>query len=418
MNKKDWYDLAYAFKKAALWKKINEEELFAVRLPAKKTSSKHIGYCLIMGRNGEHRALAVYVGEEGFSSYRRIMTDEHQSFADMLTQDCIQCSMERKEDLSEDELLEIREYCQESGVPFRAPFPQFTRYAPYCIPYMPREKGDWQTIRAALETVLKMNEVMTSTGKAALGLRPIEVSRTGQKYGAEQLCWFPDLPDRQTDQVTIPLYSVENGVLKTERIPLPPPREIRYREPDRFNEIAIARMRKNPQKGCWAAEVIRVPAPVDGDPPYVPAMLMVVDEGGMVRGPVVAEGAEYDPNEIIDKLSEALGSDYPACIQVRTEETRALLSEFCRKAKIRLEEVQESEPLDEAIGNFLEGVHGSDSDDGEGAGTDLEQILYMLAEMSVEEIRQIPDFVLDQMLMVPEVLPPDIIAKIKKAKKK
>ena len=127
MNKKDWYDLAYAFKKAALWKKINEEELFAIRLPAKKTSSKHIGYCLIMGRNGEHRALAVYVGEEGFSSYRRIMTDEHQSFADMLTQDCIQCSMERKEDLSEDELLEIREYCQESGVPFRAPFPQFTR---------------------------------------------------------------------------------------------------------------------------------------------------------------------------------------------------------------------------------------------------------------------------------------------------
>ena len=414
MDKKDWYDLAYAFRKAALWKKIDEDELFAVRLPAKKTSSKHIGYCVIMGRNGEHRALAVYVGEEGFSSFRRIMTEEHRSFADMLIQDCVQCSMERREDLSEEELSELREYCQASGAPFRAPFPQFTRYAPYCMPYTPKEKGDWQAIRAALETVLKMNEAMTSAGKAVLGLRPVEVSPTGQNYGAEQLGWFLK---QQTNEVTIPLYSVENGVLRTERIPLPPPREIRYREPDRFNEIAIARMRKNPQQGCWSAEVIRVPAPVDGDPPYVPAMLMVVDEAGLVRGPVVAECAVYDPNEMLEKLLEAMEGSYPACIRVRTEETRVLLAEFCRRAKIRLEVTDEAEALEEAIDSLTEHMDGGGDDGGED-GSYLDMVMQMIADMSVEELRQIPDAILDQLTEITELLPGDLADKIRKANHK
>lgn len=414
MNKKDWYDLAYAFRKAALWKKIDEEELFAVRLTANRESPDRIGYCVIMGRNGDHRALAVYVGEEGFSSYRRITTDEQRSFADMLTQDCVQCSLEKKEELSEEELSEIREYCRNTGALFRAPFPQFTRYAPYRMPYLIREKEDWQVIGTALETVLKMNEVMASSGKAALGLRPIEASRTGQRYGAEQLGLFLE---QQTDQVMIPLYSVEQGVLRTERIPLPPYREIQYREPSRFNEIAIARMRKKPQRGSWSAEVIRLPAPADGDPPYVPAMLMVVDEAGLILGPVVADGAEYDPDEMVEKLLEAAEDAYPAVIRVRTEETRALLTEFCRRAKICLEVTDKAEELDEAIDAVIGHLAGGEDGGGEETN-DLDMAVQLLADMSVEEIRSIPGEILHQLTEIAELLPAGLADKIRKAKRK
>ena len=65
--KKEYLDLAYAFRKSKIWKKIYEEELFAVRLPKARGKKKdEIGYCVIMGRNGEHLCLAVYMAIRDF----------------------------------------------------------------------------------------------------------------------------------------------------------------------------------------------------------------------------------------------------------------------------------------------------------------------------------------------------------------
>ncbi len=61
------YDLALAFRKAKLWKRLYDSEIFAVSL-----SNGEIGYCCIMGCLGEHFALAVYIGEQGMGSYRRL----------------------------------------------------------------------------------------------------------------------------------------------------------------------------------------------------------------------------------------------------------------------------------------------------------------------------------------------------------
>ena len=67
MDRFSTYDLAYTFKKSKLWQLIREQQIFAVRLP-----DGQIGYCLIMGQNGEHMALSLHIGAEGFSSYRRL----------------------------------------------------------------------------------------------------------------------------------------------------------------------------------------------------------------------------------------------------------------------------------------------------------------------------------------------------------
>ena len=64
---KELFDLAYAFRNSKIWKTVFEEELFAVSLP-----DRRIGSCYMMGRNGEHMALAVHIGREGFSSYRKL----------------------------------------------------------------------------------------------------------------------------------------------------------------------------------------------------------------------------------------------------------------------------------------------------------------------------------------------------------
>ena len=125
MDRFSTYDLAYTFKKSKLWQLIREQQVFAVRLP-----DGQIGYCLIMGQNGEHMALSLHIGAEGFSSYRRLngMDQGPITYEEMLQQDCIQCSIEKRDQLSPEELNELRSYCEDRGIPFRAPFPQFARY--------------------------------------------------------------------------------------------------------------------------------------------------------------------------------------------------------------------------------------------------------------------------------------------------
>ena len=63
-------DLGYRFRNTKLWKTIYEDELFAVQL-----RNRQIGYCSLMGRNGEHMALGLYIGSAGFSTYREVIQD-------------------------------------------------------------------------------------------------------------------------------------------------------------------------------------------------------------------------------------------------------------------------------------------------------------------------------------------------------
>ena len=108
-------DLGYRFRNAKLWKSIYEDELFAVQL-----RNRQIGYCSLMGRNGEHMALGLYIGSAGFSTYRELISRssriEAQNPAELLTQDCIQCSIEKRDQFSPEEIEELRVFCYASGM--------------------------------------------------------------------------------------------------------------------------------------------------------------------------------------------------------------------------------------------------------------------------------------------------------------
>ena len=94
---KDLFDLAYKFRNSKVWKAFYEDEVFAVTLP-----DGQIGYCYIMGRSGEHMALSVHIGGEGFTTYRKIKELNRFTAPSeaLMIQDCIQCSIEKKDMLS------------------------------------------------------------------------------------------------------------------------------------------------------------------------------------------------------------------------------------------------------------------------------------------------------------------------------
>lgn len=410
MTKVHYYDLGYTFRNSKIWKRIYEEELFAVKLPSKRNP---IGYCCVMGRDGEHMALAVYIGADGFTTYRIIANSDPDymqgGVPGMFKQDCIQCSVEQRDMFDPDELDALRKYCEKSGTPFRAPYPQFTRYYPYCVPWKVEKADDWKAIETALLVVEKLAEGIKSRGKAALGLRPIAVGLNDQAYATEQLSFFGDPVD---ETVTIPLYSIVDGQLVTERIPLPPYTEKKPAPPTNINDIAVAKLMRQKQRGTLECEIIRMPSPIDGDPPYFPAIMMIVDENGYAITPVITEGRMYDPDEMINHFIESLDETYPKTIKFRTEETRILLEPFCRKARIRLEETDDMDLLDEAVESMVDYMLG-DGDEEE--DVDIEDMINMLDNLTVDQIRMLPDPLLNQIIGAAELFPDKIVRKIQKA---
>ena len=89
------YELAFVYKKTKLWKKLWDNEMFAI-----KFSDGEIGYVSIMGKGGTYTAIAVYVGDDGFRSFRKIGEDDAEfcSFfkgrEHLIQQNCLQVAFE------------------------------------------------------------------------------------------------------------------------------------------------------------------------------------------------------------------------------------------------------------------------------------------------------------------------------------
>ncbi len=420
MNKQRLFDLAYSFRGAKLWKQLAEEELFAVKLSA-DGGEESIGYCMVMGTTGMHTALAVYRGNRGFSTFREfcdVLNEGSPEPEDVLIQDCIHCSFEQRDMLAPEEMAEIKAYCKKTGMPVRAPFPQFTRYQPFCVPFPVTDDSDWKTLETALRVAEKMAEVIRRSGKAALGLRPVFVSTEDASYAPEQMSLFGSAPD---DEVTIPLYSIVNGSLVIERIPLPPYTKRTISPPAPVDEKTIENLKRRKQKGVYECELVRLPEPVDGAQPYFPVVLLTMDEEGFLLPISLSKGPMCDADDMLNDFIRNLGNAYPKGIRVRTEETKALLEGFCRQANILLMFTDDLEHMDEAIDDLFDSIMGDDDDDDDDDDDvfeeDREDIIAMLDQMSIKEIGMMPDYILDQILAAAKYFPARTIEKVRKARK-
>ena len=182
------YFLAFAFKKARLWKKLRDSQLFAV-----KHSDGSLGYCCVMGRAGKHLALAVYPGQEGLRAYRMMSISwdglkPYEMKEKALLQDCVRVSFQNKSELRQEEQEALAAYCADRGVVLRGQkaCPQFERFRPLYHPWFLDELGD----------ILHMKEALMAA---------LEVSRCLEAGDADEL-GFSDGPPYERD---IPLLTME-----------------------------------------------------------------------------------------------------------------------------------------------------------------------------------------------------------------
>ncbi len=383
------YDLAFKFKASKIWKTVYEQEMFAVKLP-----DGQIGYCQIMGIGGDHIAVAVYIGEKGYRSYTEMLdvatSNPYASSYDLLTQDCIQCSLENKEFLDKSEIAEVRAYAKKRGIALRGAnaYPHYTRFRPYCVPWFVTDDNDIAAITLVMEAVGFI----------------IDKLQVGRKWDLGLVEGGP----------TIPLFVKDGETFTVSETVIPDMHEEKPPEPQHINDLLIGKLKRLGQSGTLQCEVTRAPAPVQNNPDEVPHLTPIfltldVDEGNMLK-PVFLNQIEIDPDKMLDGFINVLLETkcYPKEIEVQTAQTAAILREFCTRAKIDLIECDEMEEMNDAIESLKESVE----QDGPDYDAALEEMLNEMAEMTDEQFAVLPELLKDHLLeMKKRGLLPEKLAK-------
>ena len=394
MAREKMYELAFQYKDTKLWQRLYDDEIFAVRL-----TDGEIGYCSVMGMMGEHLALGLYVGNRGYQSFRLLLDTEFELLDNvemgiLLTeQDCLQCSFEKKDMLSDEELLEARKYASLHGRALRGKnaFPKFTKYRPGRYPWTYDSELDENRICDALSAAIALGDILCQYSKEQLGLHSL-----------------------RENVRTIPLLSYEDGrwIVRTTALPAA---EIVYPEPVLVNEVMAAYIKRKKKAGNWECGTLRIPNAVQGEAqeeaPYFPLALICVDvTTELVQQPIVTDGdkAEEMMNLFAKLLMEA--STVPKKISCGDNRCFAILKDLCAKTGIQLIRTDSLAALSQVMEHFL-GNLGID-EEGEPDFEQLEALFDSLMQMRDGELLQMPEEMVVMLLdMAEDGIVPDSLAK-------
>ena len=319
----DVYERAFQFGRTQIWKKLYEDDLFAVQL-----SGGRIGYCNVMGSIGEHFAVSLYIGEEGLRSFYSMRNaakgrSSHYRAADMLIFDCFQCSLESGPSTlcSAATVEKGKVYAREHNMSLPGELvPVFQVFRKYSQPYAITLEQDMDDMAIAIDATLYVDGQIGQAGKEKTGM------------------W---------DNGQIPfLIPAADGF---ERQSLPRPSEDgtqTFASPTRVDDVLLGKLTSLPRKGTLECDIIRSAMMVaDEHEGYHPAGLMVMDrKSGKMLGCPLAGGRLYNPDEMLYQIM----ADFirigicPKEICVRKKETVTVLKPLCERARITLRKVSQT----------------------------------------------------------------------------
>ena len=326
---RDLYGAAMEFKKIACWNWMWDSDVFGVQDPV----SGEVGYCCIMGRAGEHFALAVFLGSEGLEGYLKIRSEETSLFPMdvILLQKCLMASFEDRRFLQKRDLQVIKTL----GLKFRGrkSWPLFRSYLPGYHPwYLNSEEAKYLTValRQAINVSLRFKdnpELFTPLMENQYLVRVSEKEKVGLRWRDK---WLKPLP------------------LKKE-IPIEPVDADRVEYIERMNLL---------HRGIWEVDFFFFPEAVqDGEErPYHPYVILLVDhDSGLILNCHLAKPNEYVsdfPKQFLRSI-EGIGT-MPREILVKKEEVAKLLEPTASRLRIKLRNVKRLTALEEALDGMLD----------------------------------------------------------------
>lgn len=389
MNSDKLYELAFEYKKTRLWQKLSDRHLFAVKL-----SNGDTGYVCIMGKGGEHNALALYIGNSGFDSWRALYKagdlDSFELEECFFRQNCMQCEFTDKDSLSESEYREAKEYARKHNIRIggKNAYPQFVKYAPECYPWFLQSDEDRLLLCEALTAAIEVAELLND------------------KYGMPELLPVNDRTE------TIPLLGYKNGgyMIGETRLPKDIPRV--YPEPV-LNDLYAARLKKAKRYGVWECGIVRLPEPIQNEPDEVPAYpmtLVAVDSESkfLLKSSLVIQ-YEKNAKDLLNTFAESFLDNKicPQQIKVCDRRTMAFMKSFCERLNIPLIRERRLHDFEDAAVNLLDYM-GNKYDE-----IPDERLLEMVKDilnMDDEYLADMPSEIFDRLkeLTESETLPADL----------
>ena len=325
---KELYEAAAAFKREPPWKSLYDSDIICVENPQDKT----VGYCSIMGMAGEHYALGVYLGDDGFAKFCQLLEhgDIIPSHQVLHYQNCLMCSFEDRDLLTNQDRKQIKDL----GLSFRGKnaWPMFRRWEPGYPPwYMNKDECIFLT-HALRETLLVAGQIINGQLELDFGHGRSILRYSEGKNG--QLEWYS-----QEIQLMVPTLS--------------------YRPVTISDDVLFQKLKRAGSMGDVTLQVdtCYVPSAVQeskGERPYMPRIFVLADRSsGMLLDCETFENISDDANVTLSRLIDfCLERGLPKEIQIRGELMEAILADFCKKAGIKLKVVKRLPTID----RFMRGM--------------------------------------------------------------
>ena len=329
---RDLYHAAMEFKKIECWNWMWDSDIFGVQNP----ENGEIGYCCVMGRLGEHFALAVYLGTEGLESYLKVQSEEVSPYSiDVpLDQKCLMASFEDREFLQKEDFQVIRRL----GLKFRGrnAWPLFRSHQPGYFPwYLASEEAKYLTIalQQTIEVALRFKDdpkMLIPPAKNRYLVRVPKKEKDGLRWRDE---WLSPHPLKKKKTVAKPI------------------------DVNRLEKIKRTILQR---RGVWEIDFFYLPQPVGkkGERPYYPYVVFYVEHDSHL----VLNSYLGKPAKCISEFAEQFlrfmerVKLLPQRVLVKREEAFKLLKPVTSRLGIRLRNVKRLPALEKVKASIFDSL--------------------------------------------------------------
>jgi len=319
---KDLYRAAVNFRDLECWEWMYDGDVFGVQNP----DTGEIGYCCVLGNQGEVFSLNVYLGEKGLKGYLQIANQAQQvDKMDLFhLQDCLMASFENRGELNTKDLNIINKL----NLTFRGKnqWPLFRRLRPGFFPwYLTREEAQFLTV--ALQ---QAKNVALKVKKNNEMLIPVEHD-----------LYYVMVPEKKEDK-----FKWKGNWIRIEL------------EPDTLqipalNDFYVNRIKKDStaKGGGWEIDYFYHPSAVQdkkGEVPYYPLVCLFVERSrGLIIGFHMTAETDY-LKEFLDKFLSLIENNktIPSKIFIKKEQLYHVFTEIAEQLGIKLELVNKFKYLE------------------------------------------------------------------------